>query len=50
MTYCSAMSQYCENEEYRGVRMYCKQTCNSCDEDFTTFETAQPDSDAADGQ
>jgi hypothetical protein len=35
MTYCGAMGQYCENPDYAGVRMYCKKTCNSCDEDFS---------------
>ena len=50
MTYCNAMAKYCTNEEYKGVRMYCKQTCNSCDEDFTTFETDKSNNDAADGQ
>ena len=29
---------YCDNPEYRGVRMYCRQTCNSCDEDFSAYE------------
>ena len=38
MTYCEAMSMYCDNPEYRGVRMYCRQTCNSCDEDFSAYE------------
>jgi hypothetical protein len=48
MTYCNAMAKYCTNEEYKGVRMYCKQTCKSCDEDFTTFETNKSNNDAAD--
>ena len=50
MTYCNAMAKYCNNEEYKGVRMYCKQTCKSCDEDFTTFESNQSTDSDADGQ
>ena len=50
MTYCNAMSKYCNNEEYKGVRMYCKKTCKSCDEDFTTFESTQSTDNDGDGQ
>ena len=40
---------YCNNPDYKGVRMYCKQTCSSCGEDFSSVEDAAP-TNGADGQ
>ena len=50
MTYCGAMGQYCENPDYAGVRMYCKKTCNSCDEDFSDVTDGPAADQTGDGQ
>jgi len=30
--YCEQMEGFCGNPNYEGVRLYCRKTCNSCDE------------------
>ena len=50
MTYCEAMAMYCDNDDYKGVRMYCKKTCNSCNEDFSKYvDGTAPEADDGDG-
>jgi hypothetical protein len=34
MQYCPSMDKYCDNADYQGVRLYCRKTCNSCEEDL----------------
>ena len=47
MHYCDSMGKYCDNIEYQGVRLYCRKTCKSCDEEIvpqnnaTTSENAE---------
>ena len=38
MAYCSSMVNYCDNDEYQGVRIYCQKTCNSCDVEIDISE------------
>jgi len=34
MQYCPSMDKYCDNADYQGVRLYCRKTCNSCEENL----------------
>ena len=44
------MAMYCDNDDYKGVRMYCKKTCNSCNEDFSKYvDGTAPEADDGDG-
>ena len=38
MQYCPTMHKYCDNADYQGVRLYCRKTCESCDEELEPAE------------
>lgn len=47
-TYCPNMSVFCKNEAYKGVRTYCRKTCQNCGTPSTRIPaTATPASDSS---